>query len=169
LLRGALRVDEFVNADTLARGLSAFQPERAAVEAARVMLARFHELVRTRRSFACEATLSSVTLAGHLVRWRALGYRIHVVFLWLPSVELALSRVAARVEAGGHDVPADTVRRRFERGRYRFFHTYVPLADRWRLYDASPIAGPRLIATGRGSARRRILKGDLWLQARGDA
>ena len=167
LLRGALSVDEFVNADTLARGLSAFQPERAAVEAARVMLGRFQELVRTRKSFACEATLASITLAGHLVRWRALGYRIHVVFLWLPTVELALQRVAARVEAGGHDVPEDTVRRRFDRGRRRFFGTYMPLADRWRLYDASAVAGPRLIATGRGLAHRRILKPDLWRQASG--
>jgi predicted ABC-type ATPase len=165
LLRGALRVDEFVNADTLAQGLSAFRPETAAVEAARVMLRRFDELVRTRTSFACESTLASVTLAATLRRWRGLGYQVRVVYLWLPSVDLALARVKLRVQAGGHDVPDATVRRRFERGRANFFERYVPIADGWRLYDAAPPEGPELIATGQGPRRRRILNRDLWEQA----
>ena len=59
-------MDEFVNADTLAQGLSAFRPEAAAIEAARVMLKRFDALARARRSFACESTLASVTLASRL-------------------------------------------------------------------------------------------------------
>lgn len=165
LLRGALRVDEFVNADTLAQGLSAFRPEAAAIEAARVMLNRFDELARTRRSFGCESTLASVTLARHLLEWRSMGYRIHVVYLWLPSVELALARVKLRVESGGHGVPAATVRRRFDRGRANFFARYMPLADRWRLYDASSTDGPRLVATGQRQNRRRILNRSLWEQA----
>jgi len=165
LLRGALRVDEFVNADTLAQGLSAFRPEAAAIEAARVMLKRFGELADAGRSFACESTLASVTLVSHLLEWRSVGYRIHVVYLWLPSVELALARVKLRVKGGGHDVPADTVRRRFERGRANFFERYLPIADRWRLYDAAPAGGPRLIATGQRSGHRRILDRDLWEQA----
>ena len=169
LLRGALRVDEFVNADTLAQGLSAFRPEAAAVGAARVMLARFDELVQARRSFACESTLANVTLAGRLLRWRALGYQIHVVFLWLPSVEVALLRVKLRVESGGHDVPAMTVRRRFERGRVNFFRRYAAIADRWRLYDASTADGPRLIATGQAPGRQRILNRELWERAAGAA
>jgi predicted ABC-type ATPase len=64
------------------------------------MLRRLEKLVGTRVSFACEATLASVTLATHLRRWRAVGYRVHVLYLWLPSVELAPARVRLRVEAG---------------------------------------------------------------------
>jgi predicted ABC-type ATPase len=109
-----------------------------------------------------------MTLAAHLARWRKAGYRIHVVFLWLPSAELALRRVRARVQAGGHSVPDETVRRRFERGRLRFFSAYIPLADHWRLYDASVLTGPRLIATGRRAAHRRILKRELWRHAAGE-
>ena len=165
LLRGALRVDEFVNADVLAQGLSAFRPETAAVEAARVMLRRIDELVRVRVSFACESTLASGTLARHLIAWRALGYQTYVLYLWLPTPELALRRVRMRVAAGGHDVPDATVRRRFDRGRTNFFCRYVPVADRWRLYDAAQAAGPRLIATGRGEGHSRILKPDLWERA----
>ena len=75
-------------------------------------------------------------------------YSVHVDYLWLPTVDLALARVAERVRTGGHDVPADTVRRRFDRGRRNFFTLYRPLADTQRLYDASAITGPWLAATG---------------------
>lgn len=148
LLRGVLRVDEFVNADTLAQGLSAFRPQGAAIEAGRIMLRRLDHLASRRLSFAFEATLASQGLARRLTRLRALGYTIHILYLWLPSADLALARIRARVHAGGHDVPAEAVRRRFDRGRRNFFELYRPLARTWRLYDAAPIAGPRLIASG---------------------
>ena len=111
LLRGSLRVEEFVNADTLAQGLSAFRPENAAVEAGRIMLARLDYLESLRKSFAFESTLSSRSLARRLARLKEHAYTVHIVYLWLPTVELALARVAERVRAGGHDVPADAVRR----------------------------------------------------------
>jgi len=148
LLRGSLRVDEFVNADTLALGLSAFRPEDAAIEAGRVMLARLDYLESQRRSFAFEATVASHALARRLERLRNHGYACHIVYLWLPTVDLAIARVAERVRAGGHDVPSETVSRRFDRGRRNFFTLYLPLATTWRLYNASPIAGPMLIASG---------------------
>jgi predicted ABC-type ATPase len=155
LLRGALKVDEFVNADTLAQGLSAFRPEDVAVEAGRLTLARLDTLEAQARSFAFEATLASQALARRLERLRAGGYRVHVVYLWLPTVDLALARVAERVRVGGHHVPEGTVRRRFVRGREQFFTRYRLLSDTWRLYDASPIGGPRLVAAGvRGEATR---------------
>jgi len=112
LLHGTLAVDEFVNADVIASGLSAFDPESAAIAAGRVMLARLHELAEQRESFAFETTLASRTFAPWLRDLRASGYQIHLLFLWLPSAEFALDRVADRVRAGGHNVPAETVRRR---------------------------------------------------------
>ena len=111
LLRGALAVDEFVNADTLAQGLSLFRPEDVAVEAGRLTLARLDALEAQHKRFAFEATLASHGLVRRLARLKDGGYTVHVVFLWLPTVELALARVAERVRVGGHDVPADAVRR----------------------------------------------------------
>jgi predicted ABC-type ATPase len=164
LLRGALRVDEFINADLLAQGLSVFRPESAAIDAGRVILRRLDQLARARVSFAFESTLASVTLAAKLRAWRLAGYRVHVVYLSLPDVNLALARVRLRVEAGGHDVPEATVRRRFERGRINFFRRYLPTASRWRVYDASPPMGPVLVTTGGTAGQRRILKPDAWQQ-----
>ena len=148
LLGGSLRVGPFVNADTIAQGLSAFRPEDVALDAGRIMLRRLDELEDQRKGFAFETTLASRALASRFTRLKAGGYRVHIVFLWLPTAELAIARVAGRVRAGGHDVPSGTVRRRFARGLRNFFTVCRPIADTWRFYDGSSIRGPRLIASG---------------------
>lgn len=165
LLRGSLSVDEFVNADTLAQGLSAFRPEDVALEAGRITLKRLDGLESQRKSFAFESTLSSHVLAKRLDRLQQHGYRVHVVYLWLQTADLAVARVAERVRAGGHDVPGDVVRRRFVRGRRNFFILYRPLADGWRFYDASSIAGPRLVATGGRETATRVRDQRTWRSA----
>jgi predicted ABC-type ATPase len=165
LLRGSLKVEEFVNADTLAQGLSAFRPQDVALEAGRITLARLDSLESQRKSFAFESTLASHALVRRLRRLKKRGYSVHVVYLWLPTVDLALARVAERVRTGGHDVPAEAVRRRFDRGRRNFFTLYRPLADTWRLYDASAITGPRLAATGGHEEPTKLRDPKTWREA----
>lgn len=165
LLKGSLEVDEFVNADTLAQGLSAFRPDEVALEAGRITLARIDALAAQGRSFAFESTLASQSLARRLRTLKGAGYTVHVVYLWLPNADLAVARVAARVRAGGHDVPADVVRRRFERGRHNFFTLYRDLADRWRLYDASRLLGPHLVAAGGNGVATRVRSPRIWRAA----
>lgn len=116
LLHGLLGMTEFVNADTIARGLSAFDPQSVALQAGRIMLQRIRELAGSRASFAFESTLASRTIEGFLREQIAVGYAVHLLFLWLPSPELAVARVAERVRTGGHHVPDDVVRRRYNRG-----------------------------------------------------
>jgi predicted ABC-type ATPase len=164
LLRGSLRVEEFVNADTLAQGLSAFRPQDVALEAGRITLARLDSLESQRESFAFESTLASHALVRRLRRLKKRGYSVHIVYLWLPTVDLALARVAERVRTGGHDVPAETVRRRFDRGRRNFFTLYG-LADTWRLYDASAITAPRLAAPGGQDEPTKLRDPKTWREA----
>lgn len=147
LLPDYLGIREFVNADDIARGLSAFAPESVAFEAGRIMLQRLHQLAERRVSFAFETTLATRSFAPWLRDLQGLGYEVVVLYLWLPSAELAVRRVAHRVSCGGHDVPASIIRRRYGRGLQNFLHLYRPLADAWRLYDnAGPT--PSLIAQG---------------------
>jgi predicted ABC-type ATPase len=155
-------VSEFVNADMVARGLSAFQPERAALAAGRVMLGRLRELARHGQSFAFETTLASRSFAPWLAKLRQRGYRVHVFFLWLPTAESALARVAERVRMGGHAVPESTVRRRFHAGLQNFFTLYRPLAATWRMYDNSQAGGPRLIARGARGRTTRVVDSLTW-------
>jgi predicted ABC-type ATPase len=147
LLQGALAVSEFVNADTIALGLSAFRPESVALAAGRLMLTRIEQLARTRADFAFETTLAGRDYARRLQTLRASGYRAHLVFLSLPSPELAVARVAGRVRLGGHDVPEAVVRRRFAAGLRHFFGVYQHTVDTWQLYDNADLRRPRLLAS----------------------
>src|SRR5437016_8847383 len=116
LLRDRFRTSAFVNADAIASGLSAFEPESVAIEAGRVMLNRLHELSERRENFAFESTLAARSYAPWLSRLRQQGYEVHLLFVWLRSVDLAIERVAERVRRGGHAIPSPELRRRYQRG-----------------------------------------------------
>jgi predicted ABC-type ATPase len=165
LLRGALAVTEFVDADVIARGLSAFNPESVSIAAGRIMIARLRELAARRESFAFETTLASRSFVPWLRDLRTSGYEIHILFLWLPSADFAVERVAARVRSGGHYVPAGTVRRRYGAGLRNFFSLYQPIASTWAIYDASG-PEPRLVADCLASRPLRVYDEDVWASAR---
>ncbi len=162
LLRDTLAVSEFVDADVIAQGLSAFDPLGAAIPAGRLMLKRIQELAELRRSFAFETTLASRSLAPWIERLLKDGYRFHLVFLWLPDSDFACARVAARVRSGGHSVPEDTIRRRYHRGLVNFFDLYRPLANTWRVYDNSHPRGPRCVARGANTAKPLVFDRQTW-------
>jgi predicted ABC-type ATPase len=162
LLRDALAVPEFINADQIAQGLSAFSPQTVAIEAGRLMLARLDELARRRETFAFETTLASRSFAPWLRARRAEGYDVSLVFLWLPDPEEAVRRVAERVARGGHSVPPEVVRRRYAAGLRNFFGLYQPLCTTWRFYDTSPLDPPRLLAAGHGAATSLVMNRLLW-------
>jgi predicted ABC-type ATPase len=169
LLRGALAVEEFVNADTIAQGLSAYRPESTAVTAGRVMLERLRVLARSRRDFAFETTLAG---RGH-ARWlrdaRAAGYRTHLIFLSLPSPDLAVARVEERVKRGGHHVPEDVVRRRYAAGLQNLFAVYHSAMDSWQVYDNADLAAPRLVASGAGGALPIVVDWNRWNHLKGSS
>lgn len=125
----------FVNADLIAAGLSPFEPERAAIQAGRLTLEAIAQHVERRESFAFETTLSGRAYARQIPRWRALGYRVELFFLSLPSADMAVQRVAERVRQGGHNIPENTIRRRYEAGQRLLTEVYQPLVDQWVLYD----------------------------------
>lgn len=147
LLQSALHVDDFVNADVIAQGLCAFQPEKAAIQAGRVMLDRIHALAHENVNFAFETTLASRTFSTWIPELKRKGYYFHLIFLWLQNVELAIFRVNERVKTGGHFVPETTIRRRYVAGLKNFFTLYRPLTDSWQFYDNSNIENLTLIAS----------------------
>ncbi len=138
---------DFVNVDLIAAGLSPFDPGRAAIRAGRLMLTEIHNRVRDGKSFAFETTLSGRRYARLIPKWQAAGYHVKLIFLHLPTPDLAVARVAARVAQGGHDVAESVIRRPFDTGLRNFIELYRPLVDRWEWYDNSGIT-PRLISAG---------------------
>jgi predicted ABC-type ATPase len=143
------QVRNFVNADLIAAGLSPFAPETVALTAGRLMLGEIRRLAAQRADFAFESTLAGRTYAPMLREFRAQAYRIYLYFLWLPDVNMNLVRVAQRVLQGGHHVPEEDVRRRYQRGIANFLHMYRELADYWVVFDNAG-AWPREIAFALG-------------------
>lgn len=162
LLPEGLRINEYVNADVIAQGLSGFDAPGAAITAGRIMLKRLQQLARRRVDFAFEATLASQSLAKSVQRLTREGYRFHIIYLWLASPEMAVARVQDRVKMGGHSVPEDTVRRRYQRGLANLFRLYVPLARTWSIYDNSSPSGPTPIAKGGPDTDEVITNVESW-------
>jgi len=127
----------FINADLIAQGLSPFQPDRMDIEAGRLMIYRIDECVRENESFAFETTFSGKGYVRKIKYWKSQGYEIVIYFLKLPSVDLAIERVKFRVAQGGHSVPEDIIRRRFDRSWKNFQEIYRHLADSWTVFDTS--------------------------------
>lgn len=158
---------EFVNADLIAAGISPFNPESLALQAGKLMLERIEALAEARVDFGFETTLAGKSWVPLLQRFRAQGYRLHIFFLWIPAPELALSRIAERVRAGGHSIPDEVVRRRFHRGLRNFFEIYAPLVDAWLLLDAS-YEEPAIVVFSVADAKF-VFKQDLFARIRSEA
>ncbi len=134
----------FVNADLIAAGLSPFNPEVATFKAARLMLKEIDECAQKGESFSFETTLSGLTYLQRIKDWRTEGYIVKIWFLSLDSADYAVSRVAERVEQGGHNIPEEIIRRRFAAGLNNFQNKYKAVADSWALYDGT-LTPPKMI------------------------
>lgn len=144
ILPDILDCKEYVNADEIARGISPFQPDKVAIESGRIMLHRIAELLEQGEDFAFETTLSTRSFAGTIERARAKGYSITLIYFWLESTDLAIKRVQTRVEEGGHNIPIDTIVRRYYGGLKNLFDLYQNICDLILLYDNSK-SRPELI------------------------
>ena len=162
ILRDYLSIPDFVNADQIAVGLSAFNPEGAAIEAGRIMLQRIQELADAGKSFAFESTLSSRSFSVLLKKLKTKGYRVDVCYVWLNSVRLAQERVELRVRMGGHAIPPDVIERRYARSVRNFRSLYLPIADEWRVFDNSDSSNTKRIAEGGTNLPAQIFEVQTW-------
>lgn len=128
---------EFINNDLIAAGLAPLQPDRAHLRAGRIVISELNQLAKNLADFGFETTLAGRTYAAFLKELREAGYAVHLYYLWLPDVELDIQRVAERVRQGGHDVPVEDIRRRYQRSLVNFFQLYRPLATTWAIIDNS--------------------------------
>ena len=142
-----LECEEFINADEIAKGLSPFNPNKAAIESGRIMLSKIDHLIKEKSDFAFETTLSTKSYVNTIRKAKENEYQITLLFFWLDSVELAIERVKTRVSEGGHDIPEDVIRRRYNSGIKNLFKLYIPICDYWMLFDNS-IPEIKLIAEG---------------------
>ena len=162
LLRDTLEVKEFVNADAIASGLSAFNPAEVAIQAGRLMLSRIKALAESKEDFAFETTLASRSFAPWLSKLGRDGYSVHIAFLALPTPELAVARVAGRVSLGGHAIPEPVIRRRYRRGLVNFFNLYQPIASTWEFSNNIEASGPQLVARKDDGGHTMVFDEESW-------
>ena len=132
-----LDCSEFVNSDEFAKHLSPFAPESAYITASRLMLRKVNYLFDRREDFCIETTLATRALLKMTRSAQEEGYYVTVLYFWLNKPEIAIERVAKRVLAGGHDIPEETIRRRYQMGLNYLFHQYMQTCDKWILADNS--------------------------------
>ena len=142
-----LQCREFVNADEIAKGLSPFNPESVAIEAGKLMLHRIDQLLNQNKTFAIETTLATRSYDSLIKRAHENGYQVILLFFWLPTPEMAIERVAKRVSEGGHNIPTETIRRRYWLGLQNFFNIFAPIVDSWMFFENEDKTN--LVATNR--------------------
>lgn len=139
ILPEVLHCREFVNADEIAKGLSPFNPEDMAIEAGKLMLQRIDHLIAQKKVFAIETTLATRSYRNLIIKAKDAGYRVVLLFFWLPSPDMAIKRVEKRVLSGGHNIPTEVIVRRYWIGIQNLFDIFVPIVDSWSLYDNSDV------------------------------
>lgn len=137
ILPEILNCKEFVNADEIAKGLSPFQSEKVSLEAGRIMLERIDDLLGIKADFSFETTLSTRSYVNTVKRAKENGYDVTLLYFWLNSQELAIERVKERVREGGHNIPEQVIRRRYNKGIKNLINLFIPLVDNWMVIDNS--------------------------------
>jgi predicted ABC-type ATPase len=163
ILPEMLDCKEFVNADEIAKGLSPFQPENVSFQAGRIMLERIEELINSEVDFAFETTLTTLSYLNTIKLAKEKGYAVTLLFFWLNDVNLAIERVKTRVNEGGHNIPEETIRRRYFRGIYNLSNRFIQLCDFWIVINNSsrPFT---FVAEGQGNAKLKIHDELVWQQ-----
>ena len=150
-----LDCSEFVNSDEFAKHLSPFSPESAYITASRLMMRKVKYLFDRREDFCIETTLATRSLLKMARNAQQKGYYVTVLYFWLNSPDIAVQRVAARVKAGGHDIPEETIRRRYKMGLHYLFHDYMQTCDKWILADNS---NPPFDVIAEGSKKGLVIR-----------
>lgn len=158
-----LNCNEFVNADMIAYGLSPLNQTSVALQAGRMMLSRIKELMQERKDFAFETTLATRSYVKLIQQAKAMEYNVTLLYFWLHSPEQAKARVADRVAKGGHDIPIETIERRYYRGIRNFFELYSPIATKWNLLDNTN-GNADLVAEGGEEFKTSVTLPHIWKQ-----
>lgn len=134
------RCQNFINADLIAAGLSPLSPEREWPTASRLFLKEIRQYIKKRESFAFETTLSGKTYLRLIQKLKANGWKVNLFYLWLPSIEMSIERVAERVAHGGHNIPLEAIIRRYPRSITNLLVHYAPRCDSTICIDNSGTA-----------------------------
>lgn len=151
----------FLNADEIAREVNPVDPESVALRAGRIMLERMRSFVRSKLSFGFETTCSGKSYLRMLADCQKLSWRVSFLYLWVPSPEYSIARVARRVSQGGHSIPDEVIHRRYPSGLWNMRHHYLRLADDASIYDNRD-SGLKLVARRQAPLPLQVFDREIW-------
>lgn len=125
------------------------------------MIERMRGFAREGTSFAFETTCAARSYVRFLQDCQEAGWRISLIYLWIPSPEYSVARVAKRVSKGGHSIPEDVIRPRYRVGLWNMRNLYLPLADNATIYDNKD-GGLRMIARRVAPHPIRVMDETVW-------
>jgi len=144
LLRSLPVGTAFVNADEIARQRWPDDPEGKSYEAAQVAAATRQALIAAKRPFVAETVFSHPSKLDLIDDAHTAGYTVALHVVLVPE-DLTVLRVEHRVAAGGHSVPEDKVRQRYQR-LWMLVRQAMEACDTSTVYDNSAHRGPRIVA-----------------------
>lgn len=145
----------FVNADLIAAGLSPLAPERELLAASRLFLGEIEACIAKCEDFAFETTLAGRSYLKLVRRLQTAGWRVELIYLALPSMEMSKLRVAERVAHGGHSIPVADIERRFARSLGNLLNSFSTQVDACRCFMNSD-ASPELVFEQQGEVRNVV-------------
>ena len=160
LLTKFLDINEFVNADEIARGLSPFNPRSLDLTAAKLMIARINDLVKQNKNFAFETTLSGKNYLKSIVEFHKKGYQVNLIFLYLDSPLEAKKRVEYRVKMGGHLIADKDIKRRYYRGLQNLVDEYLDVVDYAVIIDATNTE--RKLIAKKAKSKIKVFLPEIW-------
>lgn len=156
------KIYEFVNADEIAHAMAPLHPESVALTASKLMIKRLRELFSLNKNFAFETTASGINYLKLLIEAQKKGYKVYLLFIWISSPEQAINRVMGRVAQGGHNIPHETIKRRYYAGLKNLVRHYLPLVDCAMIVDNTLLAKRKLIAIKRDKSDLQIMDLNIW-------
>ncbi len=111
---------DFINADEIARGVSPLDFEAGLVRAGKLFLEILEQKITCRKDFSFETTLSGRAYLQKIKQWREIGWRVVLIFLFIPNAGFSAMRIQQRVMQGGHNIPPEEISRRFPEPSHNF-------------------------------------------------
>jgi predicted ABC-type ATPase len=148
LLPDVFRIDTFLNADLIAAKINPISPESVALQAGRQMLNEISAALDKQIDFVIETTLATKSYVELVKKAQKLAYEVILIYFWIENSDLAIERVARRVRQGGHHIPEEIIKRRYNNGIKNLVNLFLPIVDKWSIYDNSDytLGHPELIA-----------------------
>ena len=129
------RTKRFINADIIAKGIDLSSKNGAEIEAGKIMLTALNDALTQNDSFSFETTLSGRIWIKYINEAKKRGFIVSLIFVTVDDVDTCIERVKERVKNGGHDIPSETIKRRFHRSHSLFKEVYSKMSDEWYIFD----------------------------------